>query len=243
MDNKRILFDINNDKFQFVHVPKCGGSSLHLFFDSMLDQKYLHVKSMTEIGLKEKIEKMVGAGGHQVNGGNPICKTNCEGRFFKFISLREPLDRVISMYKHIIARPGHHIHKLEGFNSNFSLTEFSLFCIEKDLDPFNNLMSKFVAGSKSKIDHLSVSDICMIFDKDFDLFCPTEFIDFYYEKLTYFFQKPFKPILKRKNISRKDILINDKDIEKAANLIYEKNYKDLRLYQYAFKKFINNNLL
>ena len=237
--HKKNSFDFDNDKFVFVHIPKCGGTSLHIYFQEVFGSSYIHI--VPNVDWQSVISNIIGAGGHQYNGANPICKINTKKKLIKFTTLREPLSRFISYYKHIQSRPEHHVCKLEGYQKDFTLSQFAKFCIESKNKEFDNLMSRFVAGKN--FENLKLSEIIEIFDNDFELFCPTEYIDFYYQKLSKFFQKDLLRIPKMRNVDRSNKYISEKEIEKAASIVYDHNFKDLRLYQHCTKRFINENFL
>ena len=232
-------FDFDNEKFVFVHIPKCGGTSLHKYFKEIFGSAYIHV--VPNIDWKSQIGSVIAAGGHQPNGANPICKLNENKKLIKFTTLREPLNRFVSYYKHIKSRPDHHVGKLEGYKKDFTLSQFAKFCIETKNKEFGNQMCKFVAGKN--YENLKLKEILEKFDNDFQLFCPTEYIDFYYKKLSKFFQKELLTVPRMRNVDRSNIFISEKEIERTASIVYEYNFKDLRLYQYCTKKFIMENFI
>ena len=103
--------DLNdNDVLFFLHIPKTGGTSLQKIIDNYFQKDVIcpaQVKPEFDALSDAELIKYRLYAGH-FWGLEKRLKT----KLHIITILRNPVDRSISMYKHILRDPGHHLHKL-----------------------------------------------------------------------------------------------------------------------------------
>ncbi len=89
----------------FTHIPKSGGTSFHAALNAILNLNYLHL--IPGHNNPPDIDALSGIGGH-FNFESPSINHSEKDRIYTTL-VRHPVDRLVSFYKHVIARPGHHL--------------------------------------------------------------------------------------------------------------------------------------
>ena len=107
---------------QFVHIPKCAGTSIWNLINSLIEQPENRIKP------------------HH----SPV-KAVCEDTF-TFTILREPMKRLISFYQFVSVRNFHHINQGNPNMINASLFDFVTYLLEINNHEISNLMTKFLSS-------------------------------------------------------------------------------------------------
>jgi hypothetical protein len=102
-------FEAGKNILIFVHIPKCGGTTLHSLLNTALNGNYYHFYPENKLPLN--IQSLSGGGGHQPFGSTPL-HTQDEKDVFYITLMREPLSRLLSLYKHIIRNRHHNLHPM-----------------------------------------------------------------------------------------------------------------------------------
>lgn len=223
-------FDPETQSFDFTHIPKCGGTTVHHFLKQLMDSHYQHCAPDT--GWREHIENAWGAGGHQLRGQNPISKRKNK-EIVRLIILREPLQRFLSFYRHVVDHPNHYLAQTFDARSS-SVLDFAHFCVKNEVKEFFNLQSSFVVGPRGNKDDLA--EVLKKFE-EFDFFAPLDMLPWLRIVLSQFFQKE-PPALISQNISKPAALMSA-EIEAAAEIVYKHNFNDLQLFHACNRKFID----
>ena len=168
-------FDWDHELFCFVHVPKCGGTSIHeLFKKGFLGNYEIFVGKAYE---EDFLKSLKGGGGHQLNGKSPLFTV--KGKSFKRLCIvRHPVNRVISLYEHVMRFPAAHPLAKYQANTNFqgyNVIDFAKLCISKDVPEVMNYCSYFILGSWEQPD--SLEKIIYKLHQDFKFFATLEFMD------------------------------------------------------------------
>lgn len=231
--------------FNFIHVPKCGGTTLHHFLEGMMDGNYM--LCAPETGWEKRMPTLWGAGGHQLRDQNPIRLTNKE--VVNLIVMREPLQRFISFYKHILDHPDHHLAVLPEVKGADALT-FALYCESANIYEFSNLQAKFVAGPKGDAQDLAF--LLETFHSKFDFYAPLNMLSELQSELADFFGKPMPKapsrlfgLLPPKTVMRnksKPFELPADQLEAVAEVVYRNNFYDLQLYQACVDRFMGHLL-
>ena len=101
-------FDPVKHFLAFTHIPKCGGTSVHSCLEKMLGERYA-VKSPFHPASRLS-PSLWGMGGHFRFEGIPRHILNGRKPIYMTI-LREPVNRFLSFYCHVAARPEHEVRK------------------------------------------------------------------------------------------------------------------------------------
>lgn len=214
----------------FLHLPKTGGTTLNEVFrrqypneaiwnvafhdDDTMKQTAAEYRNMTE-GRKKSI---LAISGHQYFGLHQLIEKPC----YYFTMLRNPIERVISLY-YFVQRSGYPVHaKLKGL----SFAEF----VNRDVDV--NTQTLLLSGKgpnlerakQNLINHFPVVGVTERFDESlFLLKRQFNWNDIHYEKRNVTKNRP-----QSKDISP-DIL----------SLIRMKNRLDFELYEFASRRLSN----
>lgn len=144
-------FDIAYHRFEFIHIPKCGGTSIHRRLAEVLGPAYSFGRrflsdAKVAIANREGSEsipvakdksfasmraKLLGAGAHVGCGMNPINQFAPSGvMMVRFAIVREPLERLASLRRHCLDHPAHRLnHQLQN-PREATLKEFILANID-----------------------------------------------------------------------------------------------------------------
>lgn len=130
----------------FTHIPKTAGTSLHEAIGAALDGNYaiLTPATLSEIEFKT----IGGVGGHQPFLATPLSKT--KRQLVHMTILRDPVDRMISFYKHVQARPNHLLSRTYPQLNDKNLLEFVEFLSEENYRDVQNLQCHMISGANSE---------------------------------------------------------------------------------------------
>lgn len=228
---RRDTFDPQTQVFDFTHIPKCGGTTVHDYLEKLMDDRYIHC--FPGSGWEEKMPTMWGAGGHQLRDQNPISRKPKE--VVRLIIMREPLQRFISFYKHILDHPGHYL-SVRPEVKGASALQFAKYCEAADITEFSNLQSRFVAGPKGDMHDLPF--LLKTIKTEFDFAAPLHMLSTLRPMLAQFFGKP-APELVSRNIS-KPFTLPPAEMKAVAEVVYRNNFYDLQVYQACVDKFVRD---
>lgn len=223
-------FDHKTQSFDFSHVPKCGGTTVHHFLKQLMDDRYVHCSP--DSGWREHMRQAWGAGGHQLRGQNPISQRKRK-EIVRLIILREPLQRFLSFHRHVNDHPGHYLAQVPGLRGA-SVLDFARYCEANKVKEFFNLQSRYVVGVRGDKD-----DLGEVLEKftEFDFFAPLEMLPWLRVELSRFFQKE-PPALVAQNVSKPSALM-PADIAAAAEIVYKHNFNDLQLFHACNKRLMD----
>lgn len=223
-------FDPETQVFEFSHIPKCGGTTVHHFLEQLMDGKYTHC--FPGSGWEDRMPDVWGAGGHQLRGQNPI-STRDEKEVVRLIIMREPLQRFMSFYRHMKDNPGHYLAKRASAHISSAL-DFARYCETHQISEFINLQSQFVVGHGG--DHNNIDEVLTTFNAEFDFYAPLEMLSVLRILLSDFFGKE-PPALVSRNIS-KPFELPAAERKAVADVVYRNNANDLQLYLECNKRFM-----
>ena len=121
---------INDDAIVIqVHIPKTAGTSLRLLFNQVFGadkclmnyKDELHEKKSTELTNIRHVSGHFGYGIHQSFAKKPIYIT----------VLRNPIDRYISLYSHILTDPNHKL-QLQEYARRYDINEFLRYILDSE---------------------------------------------------------------------------------------------------------------
>lgn len=224
-------FDPQTQVFDFTHIPKCGGTTVHDFLEKLMDGRYVHC--FPGSGWESKMLDMWGAGGHQLRDQSPISRKPKE--IVRLIIMREPLQRFMSFYKHILDHPDHYL-SVRPEVKGASPLKFAQYCEAVKVTEFSNLQARFVAGPRGDMHDLPF--LLNIMENDFDFAAPLHMLSTLRPMLSEFFGKP-APELVSRNVST-PFTLPSAEMEAVAEVVYRNNFYDLQLYQACVDKFLRN---
>ena len=128
----------------FVHIPKCGGTSLHRTLEEIGGFRYRHLRGRRED--LEGIEELDGIGGHQNFGSTPLHQSR--DRLVYITVIRPPMERVLSFYRHVLDHPNHHLRQQMPELEKAEPLEFVERLLEVENYEISNLQTKMLTGRK-----------------------------------------------------------------------------------------------
>ena len=126
----------------FVHVPKCGGTSLHRTLELAPGLAYRHLRGRPEdlVG----IEALDGIGGHQNFSATPLHRIR--NNLVYITVMRSPRARVLSFYRHVMTHAHHHLHQQVPDLADMGPEEFVKALAAIDNYEIANLQTKMLTG-------------------------------------------------------------------------------------------------
>lgn len=199
-------------RIQFVHIPKCAGTSVWNLINSLIDQPENRIKP------------------HH----SPV-KAVEEGSF-TFTILREPMKRLISYYQFVSVRKFHHINERNPNMVNATLFDFVTYLLEIHNHEISNIMTKFLAG---RISHdVSYEEaLHNVSSNAFNHIGFTEELEHTQSTIIEYFGKSqytndYISSQKKLQKSNKISISSQKHCDKAFELLIQSNQEDLKLYSY-----------
>lgn len=233
-------FDINYHRFEFVHIPKCGGTSLHRRFSEVLGSRYQYGKKFLEVsratnsqGIHAELgnlrKTLLGAGAHTGSGLNPINQIAPYGVvMIRFAIIRDPLQRLASLRRHCLDHPAHRLNQQLENPSEATFKQFIL--ANRNDKEINNPMSFQLAGAFRKNDHIprgaELIEVLVkqcIIDAIFTLSDMNSFHKYINKRIPGFGK------IAAQNVSRS--AIPDDDISEARDLVHELCDSDYQVYK------------
>lgn len=245
MTEKKVTEPINEEKpLIFLHIPKAGGTTLN----RIISRQYKN-NTIFDIGARphenlqkfEKLSKMEKDKIRYLHGHVPF------GLFDKSLPvtpnyitmLRDPVDRIVSFYYHILSRPGNSLYD-EIKSKNISLKDF----VSSDLSlHFTNGQTRFISGVEDVDPILGnkpiTEDILNIAKKNItEQFTAVGITERFDESLIL-----FQNILGWKNVYYTKQYVSKKRIpreavpEETIAIIEKYNRYDIELYRFAMEIF------
>ncbi|MFH1845155.1 MAG: sulfotransferase [bacterium] len=129
----------------FLHIPKTAGSTLRRIVERQYDARQIftlegwRVSERDFMRLSPKLHRQVRLlEGHQFFGLHELLPT--ESRYITM--LRDPVERIVSQYYHILRSPEHYLHE-QVTGDNLSVADFATAGLAPELD---NGQLRYVAG-------------------------------------------------------------------------------------------------
>ena len=197
---------------QFVHIPKCAGTSIWNLINSLIEQPENRIKP------------------HH----SPV-KAVCEDTF-TFTILREPMKRLISFYQFVSVRNFHHINQGNPNMINASLFDFVTYLLEINNHEISNIMTKFLAGRMSH-DVSYEEALYKVTSNAFNHIGFTEELENTQTAIIEFFDKSqyindYISSQKKLQTSKEISIAAQEYCYKAIELLIQSNQEDLKLYSY-----------
>lgn len=137
----------------FTHIPKCAGTSMTKSFVQVYGQGHIKYPQTWQEWLKVRgeIDSMPNVSvlaGHHPFGlheftSRPVCYVTI---------LREPVDRLVSLYKYVSARPDHEYYSI---SHGHSFDYFIERVVEKYSNELNNLQCFYISGQRTAEEAIS----------------------------------------------------------------------------------------
>jgi len=223
----------------FLHIPKTGGSTVSNIIKRNFEEDECYIcgsrgesqyqSNLNFISLDENQKrKYKFIAGHV----ELILLQSLPQEHFSFTFLRNPVDRMISMYYYILANEKHHLHEIVSKN-RLSIKEFMAAKLWHELD---NGMVRRLSGVRDLIPY-GQCDSQLLESAKFNLLNNISFFGFLerFDESIFMLSKivGLKDILyTKKNVTKKKP--KRKDIDKdSIDAIVEYNKLDIELYNFA----------
>jgi len=210
----------------FMHIPKCGGTTLRTILRSWFEPTEAIAVStespqtITTFKQREDYDSIRLIYGHFKYSEN-IHDYIPDSSYFTLV--RDPIERAISTYFYVKQTPAHRLHEAA---QNLSVEDF----YEECLRPARNCMTNFISGVSYELDstpeslHIAKEHI----ENKFLVVGTVEQFDQSILLLRRKLEKPI-PVYRRENLSQKDFDFSDS----LKSRIREDNEYDYALYDYV----------
>jgi len=243
-------YEPSRDFIVFHHVPKCGGTSLHEFLASVLGSNRYASPTRNELQNVD-ITRLGGLGGHHYNYNKKIY-TSKRINYVKVLIARDPLERMLSLYGHVMRYPrSHHIALVHPSRnlSGMSFRDFAFFCAEYSISDTTNMVARFIGGTQC--DLARIDRLLNILDAQFRFAYPLELSSLLYHDLGQYLGAPQKTIDEYSSQIRLNVSParhpSSEMIAMAAPIILASNHLDYIIYRHLCKRYsettIRSNLL
>ncbi len=212
----------------FVHIPKCAGTSIRNVLRRWYGPGLVMLNSYVPQALAEATaalgrtpEAVAGHfryGMHEAIACTPL-----------YVSMtRDPVDRFVSLYKHVRASPEHVLH---AGAAGGSLEAFYAYCLEHKRARNHTLGIQCFFLSRTR----RFEEARAVIDEAFDLIAPVEDAAAFVRELAALLGKPEvqTPAL---NVREEDAALRA-EAEALAGRIREDHVEDLRLHRYVKERF------
>jgi hypothetical protein len=200
----------------FQHIPRTGGTTLISIFKNFYSEEEVFLYygyRMTDLYYLPTNPKMIY--GHLPFGIHKILDDD----FLYIAMLRNPIERVQSLYRFVLAREGE--IKFDGFLRSYDQNDVVKAFVYK---PHTKQPSDWLDEAKENI----AKHYLLGFTENYDAFL---------EELSLKFGWPSIPY-EQKNASDKTYVFSKEEVD----AIIDSNHLDMQLYSWARQKFLNKNL-
>lgn len=214
----------------FVHIPKCGGTSVHHALRRLLKGRYLHLPPLKS-NWPQSIDfsKLLGGGGHQPVGMSPLEKVD---RPIRYISItRNPLDRYISYYRHVQTDENHYLRDREGF-VGVDITTFARNLIDLGVMESANTQCAYLAGRTGA----GFDEAQEIINQNNINVIPSPSLDDFFQKLYKSQGREYET--DRRNVSTYELSLDQAARRKLSAQIREANEDDYKLYKWTESRYM-----
>ncbi|MFT4412436.1 sulfotransferase family 2 domain-containing protein [Fredinandcohnia humi] len=211
----------------FSHIPKTAGSTIRQIIDKQYHKKAITRHQKINTLTEAQLEQLEAIYGHCRFGIHKVLS-----KPFKYITmLRDPIERIISTYYYAKRRPQNRMHQSA---TKYDFKEFIEHELSQGNPAFENHQTRFVSGEKNPDlekafenihEFYSVVGIMEMFDES--IFLMKEFLD--WEDISYV----------KENVTSKRPKQDDLPKD-TMMLLKEKNQLDIKLYNYAKQKLVED---
>ena len=212
-------FDKEKMLLVFTHIPKSGGTSFHAGLKEVLAGEYLHL--VPGQNNPEVIDALCGIGGH-FNFESPAVSHSTKDRVYTTL-LRHPVDRFVSFYKHVLARPYHHLPQKNPKLLKMEPLEFAETLVDMGNPEIGNLQCRMICGGPNFSAEQAIERISKDYSFCMDLSMQQSALD----QIADAFQAK-RVEMKRLNVASKE---HQHTLSKElVTFIHEVNAEDMSLY-------------
>lgn len=221
----------------FLHIPKAGGSTLHSIINRNYAKENIFTISYNSNAWRlsandfksispDKIKNITLLKGHMFFGLHKYLNEK-DVKYFTF--LRNPVERIISLYYFIRNSPKHYLYN-KIIENNLSIKEFALSDISWELD---NCMTRLISGEDNvDINNCTIDVYNKAIQNIDNYFCFVGISEKYDESLILLknrFGWKHYPFYRKLNVtSGKKVVANE-----IRTKIAERNKFDMKLYEWA----------
>ena len=143
----------------FLHIPKTGGSSFLTALGNVFGERRVRRLRYAEEMTQAQIDRIVSDEIQHIDclvGHFPIhLFANCLDRFRPFTILRDPVDRVMSLFRFLKSAPQSETERLE-LREGFGFDDFIESRVAENYAQTRNLMCRMLCGDEEMSDPLTV---------------------------------------------------------------------------------------
>lgn len=215
-------FDPDTMLLVFTHIPKAGGTSFHAALKILTNDNYCHL--VPGQNNPEDIDQLWGIGGH-FDHESPSVTGSKKDRVYVSL-LRHPIDRFLSFYRHVIARPGHHIAVENEAVLKMGPLDFAKTLTKMKNREISNLQCRMLTGDGTKLADKAIESVENHYSYCAPLASQQQIVD----HIAVWFGSENVPV-QRLNAAKAgiDVAINDALVEHIGLI----NSEDMKLFQYV----------
>ncbi len=218
-----VSFDRASDRLIFIHIPKCGGSSVHSYFKHIFGvDRYMHIAPGSAGRNTTVPYAILGSGGHQLIGRSPAENTSRKLVYLSFV--RHPFDRFVSLWKHVRSGKPTHIGDFPGAR-RMSPGDLARLLVERDPLSIANCQCRFLSTAwVEDFDEASRT----IAEKQITVLPVTTINDFA-QWFSHHYRKV--PVLLRRVNTSEALGMSASERSDAERVVMDCNHEDLRLFK------------